>query len=289
MVRTLRLGAALLFVAGGLLVPGALAPAASAASATVPYTDPSAVGAIGLCDKQGHQVTSGNINDQPFVWTAVSSAPAPAAYRTKTAKAVLQAFQPRPGTQPGEWSGEQLTGSSTFSNPQHPMAQATVGDNPLVWFTGSYPPRWKGFVQLRMYFSAPNQTEYSYTYPATDIQVTGSTWHVVRGANVPCNVGTAVSAETQLLTQAQIEKNVIDKSSVASPGATVGVGAVSPTAQAGSTPGAIPTLTVGAAPAASSSSSTGGSSSSGKLLGVALLVLAALGGGALLWRRRRSA
>ena len=69
------LGAALGLV--GLL---ALAGGDAAAGSAVPYTDPNAVGSIGLCNQAGQQITSGSISTTPFAWRAVSTQPAPAPY-----------------------------------------------------------------------------------------------------------------------------------------------------------------------------------------------------------------
>ena len=45
----------------------ALGATSAGAAPTVPYTDPSAVGYVGLCNSSGQQITSGNINTTPFV------------------------------------------------------------------------------------------------------------------------------------------------------------------------------------------------------------------------------
>lgn len=168
--------------------------AAPASAATVPFSDPNTNGYIGLCDRSGHPVTSGSLDDLPFVWTAVSSTPAPAGY--EHGKATLYAYQPRQHVAPAQWEGRMLTASSSFTNPAHPMAQATNGDSPLLWFVQAYPPQWNGLVQLRMFYSAANSPVDQSPYPATVLQVSGNRWFEISGGSVPCNVGKAVSAET---------------------------------------------------------------------------------------------
>lgn len=170
--------------------------AQAGASSSPPFTDQSAQGFIGFCDRNGQSIASGSVTDSPFVWTAVSSVPAPDGYAK--GKALLAAYQPRQGIPPGEWSGFQMTASSSFTNALHPMAQATNGDPPLASFTGAYPPQWDGLVELRLYYSADNQPVHSTPYPATVIKISGDKWELVSGGKVSCAVGRAVSAETQI-------------------------------------------------------------------------------------------
>jgi len=173
-------------------------PAASADDAKLPFTDPQAQGTLGFCDRQGHNIVSGKVNSVPFVWRVVSSTPAPKGYADAMAKATLYAFQPRDKVPPGEWSGKQMTGSSSFKSPAHPGAQSTTLDPSLIEFTG-IAPLWNGLVQLRLYYTNVNAVVHQKPYPATVIQVTGDTWHIVSGGNVSCVNGAAVSIESQLL------------------------------------------------------------------------------------------
>jgi len=189
-------------VAGGVVALASLvllAPAAHADTA-LPYSDPNAVGSIGLCDRAGHPVNHGNIHDKPFVWRAVSSVPAPAPYDANGRTATLFAFQPRVETAPGQWSGELVTASAKYSNPAHPMAQATALDESLADYLADFPTMLDGLVQLRIYLGAPGQPAYTLKYAATDLKVSGDTWTVARGASVPCTGGAAVSLEAVLPT-----------------------------------------------------------------------------------------
>lgn len=176
------------------------AGAGSAAAATgVPYTDPDAAGTIGLCNQAGQQIASGSVSTTPFAWRAVSTVPAPSPYNNTGRTAVLVAYQPQQELPAGDWSGEQLTASSHYSNPTNPMAAATDGDTSLEGFIQDYPPKWDGFIELRMYLGTDNEPSYQEKYPVLNIKVTGSTWHAVGGGAVNCSSGTAESIETMLL------------------------------------------------------------------------------------------
>jgi hypothetical protein len=187
----------LLAALGLALVAPACGAVAGATSA--PYTDPNAVGYIGLCNKAGHQITSGNVNTSPFVWRAVSSEPARPPYNNSYRTAILLAYQPQQGLASGEWTGAELSASSRYTNPAHPMAEMTPGDGSLEDFTSDYHPNWDGFVQLRIYLGTADEEAYSLQYPALNIQVTGDTWHVVGGRSVNCDTGSAESIESILL------------------------------------------------------------------------------------------
>jgi len=194
-----------LIVAVGLCLVGSLMVSGRAgATTTVPYTDPNAVGYIGLCNQAGQQITSGSITTTPFVWRAVSSQAAQAPYNNAGRTATLYGYQPQQGLLPGEWSGEQLTSSARYSNPANPMAAATDGDDSLEDFIQDYPPRWDGFFQLRIYLSTADEQAYDLHYPALNIQVTGDTWHAVGGGPVNCTSGTSESLETIVLPPSKI-------------------------------------------------------------------------------------
>jgi len=201
--RSPRLARALL---GGLILAAIIVGAGSfpaSADGSVPYQDPNAAGYIGLCNKDEQPVTSGSVYDQPFVWTAVSSVAAPSGY--DRGMAVLLAFQPVQALQPMYWSGDQLTGSSSFTNPAHPMAQATYADEPLIAFIGGYPPKWDGLIQLRMYYGGANLPNHQEPYAATNIRITGSNWAVVDGGTASCDAGSATSIETTVLPKSALK------------------------------------------------------------------------------------
>ena len=171
----------------------------AAGASTVPFRDPAAQGYLGLCDAAGHQITSGSTLTVPFAWRVVSTQPAPAPYDNSYRTAILLAYQPQNGLTPGEWSGEELTASSRYSNPAHPMAAAATGDLSLAEFVGDYPPRWDGLVQLRLYLGTANAPVYSLHYPTLDLRVSGTTWRALDGGSVNCHAGTAESLESIVL------------------------------------------------------------------------------------------
>jgi hypothetical protein len=124
----------------------------------------------------------------------VSSTAAPADYAIDGRTATLFGYQPREGLEPSQWGGQMLTASSRYENPAYPKAQATEGDDRLADFLDLFPVSWDGFVQLRLYLGAPGTQTLTQTYAATDIQVSGDSWKVVRGGSVPC-AGKAISIE----------------------------------------------------------------------------------------------
>ena len=208
----------------------------SAASA-VPYSDPDAVGSIGLCNQAGQQITSGNINTAPFAWRAVSSQPAPAPYNGASRTAQLLAYQPLMGLAASDWSGGQLTASSRYSNPGAPMAAATSADPSLAQYMIGYKPDWDGFLELRIYLGAANEQAYTVHYPALNIEVTGQTWQAVGGGPVDCAAGTAESIESILL-----PSTTTSTTTTTPPGASVAAGTGAAGAGGGSdTPGSPPT------------------------------------------------
>jgi hypothetical protein len=192
----LRVGAVSGAVAGILMLAG---PAAAAASSAAPYTDPDAAGSIGLCNQAAQQITSGSITTKPFAWRAVSTQPAPPPYNNAGRTATLVAYQPQQGLPSGDWSGTQMSSSSRYTNPSNPMAAATAADQSLQDIIEQYPPKWDGFLQLRIYLGTANEPGDTQSYPALNIQVTGDTWQAVGGASVNCSSGTSESLESIVL------------------------------------------------------------------------------------------
>lgn len=173
----------------------ALGLGAVPAAATGVPPDPSAKGFIGLCDKNNHNVTHGNIDTAPFVWKAVASVPPPKQLRGRGQNAVLNIYQPRPETLAGDWSGDQLTAATFYSTARAPSTQSTLKDIPLKVIVNEYPPMVEGLYELRMYFAKSNYGLYSATYPATYIRVAGGNWSVVKGGTVNCAASSGQSAE----------------------------------------------------------------------------------------------
>jgi hypothetical protein len=167
-------------------------------SAKAPYTDAAVTGSIGLCDSSGKQITSGSTDSAPFVWRAVGTTPAPPGYAASGSSATLYAFQPRSGVDPTGWSGEMLTAAGRYADPDHPTAAATSADVSLADFVAGFPPVDDGFVQLRLYLSAPDQPPLITSYDALDIKVSGTSWRVVGGTSVDCSKAVSVSFETEI-------------------------------------------------------------------------------------------
>jgi hypothetical protein len=245
----------------GVLLVGLMLRAGPAlADSSVPYNDPLVVGSIGLCNAAGQTVTTGSVNDVPFVTKAIDSTPAAAPYNGAGETATLFLYQPRQNIAPDEWHGEQIGASSRSSTPQHPTAILTAGDGPLAAVLADYPPTWDGLMQLRIYLGAPNQPTFRSTYDATDIKITGNTWQVVRGASVACGNGQSVSLE-QVLASAYPQLTSSASPSVGAAGATA-------PAKGGTSAGATAKAGAGAA-TAGASGAPGTSGSAGAAPGAA--------------------
>lgn len=191
--RTVLLGAGAVLVLAVVVLVWVLR---SGGEDTVPYRDASSTGSLTLCGADGRPVTSGSTSTAPFVARAVGASAAPGAFAGAGRSATLYAFQPRQGTDSQEWSGQLLTAASDYTSTAHPMAQATGQDVALKSFLTAFPPRWDGFVQLRLYLSSP-QTGEGATYDSVSIKVDGGSWKVVGPAGTAgCTDGSATSHET---------------------------------------------------------------------------------------------
>jgi hypothetical protein len=265
----------------------AAAPFASAApSFKVPFTDEYAHGLLTFCNKSNQPVTSGSLDAVPFSWKTVSSAEPPAGYRNSSGRVTLYAYQPLEYVDPGDWSGSQLTAASVFSNPSHPVAQATPADSPLLYFVQNYPPHWDGLVEIRMMYTAVNQEQLTTPYAMAVLRITGNTWTVVEGGNTPCSAGKGVSVETVMLPKRDLKQQSVVAASTKkspAPGASSSAGAAGGNGQStgGSQAG-------GSGGLAADTSSAGGLSA-GALVGIGLGVLALIWGAIVAigrWRRR---
>jgi hypothetical protein len=284
---TYSLFVALVIAATGVLVSGR-------ASADVPSNDPSAQGSIGLCSKDLQPITHGSIHDKPFAWRAVSSVTPPPPYDAPGGKGTLYIYQPRPGVMADQWNGDSMTAASTFTNPGHPMAQATELDFSLADFLNEFPTLVDGRLQLRMFVGARGVGTLASSYPATDIRVAGDTWAEVTPVIEDCRAGSAVSSEIAAGALARSSASAA-KSAVAHASGSTGI--------AHSRSGSSPTTGAsasGAAPANQSSGSASANQSAAALLKprhahswitpliVGLVVLAFGSAGGLLWWRRRA-
>ncbi|MBO9523930.1 MAG: hypothetical protein J7518_20540 [Nocardioidaceae bacterium] len=167
-------------------------------AAAAPYEDPASIGTLTLCDAAGKPVISGSTSAAPFVARVVSSTAAAGPYAVAGRTATLFAHQPREGADPAEWSGQQLTAAARYTDPAHPMAQATVKDVALADFLAAFPPRWHGSVQLRLALAAPDAPPSGH-YASLDLKVDGRHWQVVgTPGTASCTTGDATSTETLL-------------------------------------------------------------------------------------------
>jgi hypothetical protein len=279
----------LLAVLASVLGSAVLIAVPTSAANPVPYNDFAAHGSVGLCDKAGNAVTSGKLSDKPFAWFAVSSLAAPAGYAGTGRKATLYVYQPRPNTYPNQWSGDQMTSSSPYTNPRYPMAAATAEDFSLQDFVTAFPPRWNGLLQLRIYYGMPNMPTWTETYAATDIKVTGSTWKVVRGASVPCTKGSATPNEPFHLSPSPSKASAAPATPAVSTNASASA-APSSSATASLAPSSASSSDVsasGSPVAAATASSDSGSGSRAPLWLVGLVGLAAVLVGGAWWFSRR--
>jgi hypothetical protein len=278
MKHAVRLAATFVVAATVLFTGASVAHAAPA----VPWTDTSVTGFIGLCNSAGQSVDRGSLDTTPFVTRAVSSVAAPSSYGQAGRTATLYAFQPRQDIAPGQWSGDMLTASTRYSNPAHPMAQATGGDLSLAGFVSEFPPAWDGLIQLRLYLGAPGQPAQTLSYAATTIKVTGSTWTVVSGGNTSCTTGNATSIESILLPKKSLKVHHSANTSTLSSAASQPGSA----SNASATPGPIGAPANGDL-AASRTSDSGGSTNYPELVLIAILAATA-GAAAVSWLHRRS-
>jgi hypothetical protein len=181
----------LLFLGGG-----------AAAADGPPYHDERVTAALGLCDSAGNQIREGSLVAHPFVTLAIATQPGPAEYAGEGRTATLFAYQPRKGTEPGEWSGEQLTSSTKYADATHPTSKAEAADESLADYLDTYPARWDGWVQLRMLLSAPGTPALTDSYAAADIHVDTAhgRWEQVGAPDVACApaAAQAVSLEEQV-------------------------------------------------------------------------------------------
>lgn len=295
-----------LVAALGVFAGVSLSVASPAHGDTVPFQDENQYGTLTFCNQDRQPVTSGSLDAVPFVWNAVSSTPAPAHYT----RAYLDIYQPNQYEDASDWTGSELTDPAVFSNPAHPMAEATYADSPLLWADQELPPYWDGLYELRMYFSQPSLPFYSSKYPAAVIRVTGNKWTLVSGGGGSCDSGTAVSIELSRLPKSETEvahvlssngKDLVAASSSPAPASAAPSRVKGPKYGKAASPTSVSSATAGAsAPSTSSEAGRSGivaggktSSSSGRgPSGVVISAIAAVGAvfaaaGVLFFRRRR--
>ena len=278
-------GRALAATATMVAVFGLAAPAFAAA----PPADPNAKGYIGLCDRSGHQITSGNVNAAPFAWKAVASQLPPPMYHGTGQNAILNIYQLRPDTSSEDWSGDQLTAPSFYVDT--PTTVATVKDESLATFVAAYPPMQDGLYQLRMFFAANGSPTYTTTYPALYIRVSGATWTAVGGGTVNC-AARAQSFEVYDHVVSAKDSGGTDLGAITSRPKSGAAATSGPRVPADSSSSAAAPGISAAGTATHASPKKDSSSSVGVIVGVIVGVVVALvvvagGGGYWYWLRRR--
>jgi hypothetical protein len=191
--------------------------------------------------------------------------------------ATLYAYQPRKGIDPSEWSGEQLTSNAAYSDPNIPIAQATDRDIALSDYLNDAPPQWNRLIELRMFYGDLNG-EITSPYPVADIQVKGTKWMLVTGAQVDCKKGTAISAEDALASSNPAGRG---PAAPLSRRAAEAVGAPLPKSSASPSGGA----SAGVSTQASGTSNGSSGGGDGIFLAVGVIVVLGIGGG-LYWLKR---
>ena len=119
-------------------------------------------------------------------------------------RATLYAYQPIQYVDPGDWTGSQLTSASAYTNPAHPVAQATDADVPLIGFTQAYPAHWQGLIEIRMLYTSVNKVQLTMPYAAAVIRISGSKWTLVQGGGGSCGASRGVSMETVSLSKSKV-------------------------------------------------------------------------------------
>jgi hypothetical protein len=192
-------------------------------------------------------------------------------------------YQPTQHEDPADWTGDFLTEDAVFSNPAHPMAQATYADSPLLRDDTMMPPYWDGLYELRMYFTAADKSSWTSSYPAAVIKVTGYTWALVQGGGSSCTDGKAVSVESFVLPRSEtaVPKPPANPSAYRTASSPTTTSPTTTQAAGGSSTTTIRRLAV------SGTSIKGGGTPAGAIAGGAIAALVLAGAVALLAFRRR--
>ncbi|HYK33783.1 MAG TPA: hypothetical protein VEV63_17555 [Streptosporangiaceae bacterium] len=187
-IRSLALtaAAAVAFAGVGVLAGGGAAFAAGGGGPTPPWESsisPAPAGAITFYNAQGQVVTGGSITASGLGVFAAASTIASAPQYTK---ATLFVFTPVSGENPGLWSGEQISSSTTFPNAAAPGQLGTTA-NPVETNSGTD-------VSMSSYISAFPNTQTAAGYVGLyDVRMK------VTGAGVPAQAAywdTVISVDT---------------------------------------------------------------------------------------------
>lgn len=205
--------AALLCTAASAVLTLVTAGSASAAVAAPPYEpDSSAAGSIVFYDAAGAVLTQGSTS------TLVSYAVGSATLTATNNKASLYGYLPKAGQAPGAFSGELLSGPTTYpiagapgavGSSANPAVKTTTGDVTFAQLAADFPntasDAYKGLYQIRIKTSDAK-------YLATDIQITGSTWTQVypdAGVTPPAGSAPTLKLGTTVIAAGQRTKALV--------------------------------------------------------------------------------
>jgi hypothetical protein len=174
------------------IAAGALSLAGSATAATTPPwvgQDPNAVGGLAFFNASGAQITGGKLTDSPLAAYVVGTT----ALRAGDKVATLYGYLPDPNKLEGLFSGEQLSGTTTYpattapspvGTTALPVLSGAAGDETLQILDEDYPQNstatgYANSFELRLKTSAPGKTNtLSYDYADITINTTANTWTV---------------------------------------------------------------------------------------------------------------
>lgn len=179
------------FAATGIACAAALTAVGSAhAAGTTPPWEPdrSSVGGLVFYNSSGEAITSGSINDAPIAAYVQGTA----AIRAGDTKATLYGYLPVSGQVPGQWSGEQMSASTTYPPATHPGNVSTTlpvltgasDDESIATLAADFPNTdtssdgYAGVYQLRLRTTAAGSPA-NVTYDEADILISGTTWSVL--------------------------------------------------------------------------------------------------------------
>ncbi len=194
--------------AGVIAMPAAGAAAGAAANrATTPpwEPDPNSVGGLVFYNSSGQVITGGSINTSPIAAYVEGTK----TVRSGDTKAALFGYLPVHGEAVGQWSGEQLSGTTSFPIPTGPaflkasslpVQTGKSGDETVAQLEADFPNTdtssdgYADIYVLRLKTSQEGQPGNT-TYDSADIAVdnTAGTWTVVYSQSLQATTATALT------------------------------------------------------------------------------------------------
>lgn len=225
--RVLAAAAVAVVAAGSLSAVFAGSALASGNPPWEPLTNPPEAGGLLFFNSSGTQITSGTINE-PLAAYVVGTG----TLRAGDSVATLEAYTPVDGIPAGEWSGEQLSGSTNYPNASAPapidttslpVVTESASDETIAQYEGDYPNNattsgYQGIYVIRLITDAPDKPATT-SYDSADIQVTGSTWSVVYTQD---NVTSTTTALTTSPASPQVSGTSVTLTATVTPSAAIG-------------------------------------------------------------------